>query len=117
MQLWFIGWNCFVVHAVYTNVSELISAINVEYKMDHNVYVVESMEIDFEFIHNIHDDVANTIFESSHLWDDALQQVFGYRVLMILIFQQLDYKAIENVLSKLNYLLNGDIKFVNIFGW
>lgn len=112
MQLWFIGWNCFLVHA-YTNISELISAINLEYKMDHNIYVVENIENenDIGFTQN----AANTILTSAHLSNNSLQQVFGHKVL--LMFYHLNYNTTENTLSKMNSLLMSDIKIVNYYGW
>lgn len=119
MQLWFIGWNCFLVHA-YTNISELISAINVEYKMDHNIYVLENIENenDIEFTHNVHY-ATNTIFTSAHLSNNSLnslQQVFVNRGVLI-VFHQFDYNGTRDIMSKMNSLYKSDSKIVYYFEW
>lgn len=113
-QLWFIGWNCFFVHT-FTNITELISAINVEYNMDHNVYILENVENEnvIEFNYN---NASNTIYTSAYLSNNSLQQVFGNRVLLMLIFHQFDYNATKNTLSKINNLLNSDMKIIVYYG-
>lgn len=114
MQLWFIGWNCFFVRT-FTNINELISAINIECNMDHNIYILENIENEnvVEFNYN---NAANTILTSAHLSNNSLQQVFGNRVLLMLIFHQLDYNATKNTLSKIESVLNSDMKIVVYYG-
>lgn len=117
MQLCFIALKCSLVHA-YTNMRELISAINVEYKMDHNIYVVENIETEnsIEFAQN----AANTIFTLPHLSNNSIQPVsediLSRRVLLILIFHHFHYDNTESTLSMMNCLFKGDTKVISYYG-